>query len=130
MAPSIVTKSLLDHFNQNAASYEAGTGGCTRGLAHHILDLLSNVDNSSVILDNACGTGIVAANLLLRLESLDVGPTLHLVDGAPNMVNIARQRIGQLRNVHYSKMTAEKLDFPTRHSPILLQPGNSLLCRC
>jgi len=48
MTSSTVSKSPLEHFNQDAASYEAGTGGCTRELARCILDLMPNMGDNSV----------------------------------------------------------------------------------
>ena len=110
--PSTTPKTVLEQFNQNAASYEATTGGCTRELAQHILGLLPEIVNDSVVLDNACGTGIVTTEIFRQVESRGISPTLHLVDGAPNMVDIANGRFGSFDNVHCAVMPSEKLDFP------------------
>ncbi|RYP23992.1 hypothetical protein DL767_008697 [Monosporascus sp. MG133] len=109
---SSAPSTALEHFDQNAASYEASTGGCTKELAQHVLGLWPEIDADSVILDNACGTGIVAAEIIQRLASRGIKPTLHLVDGAPNMVDITRSRLGRFENVQCAVMPGEKLDFP------------------
>jgi ubiquinone/menaquinone biosynthesis C-methylase UbiE len=78
-------------FNMAAAKYEAITAGCTRELARHLLEISPRIDVDSSILDNACGTGVVAQEVLLKAFSSDTAiPSITCVDAAPTMVDMAR----------------------------------------
>jgi hypothetical protein len=46
-------------FDKASEVYERMTGGCTREVAKFLLTLDPQVNSSSLILDNACGTGLV-----------------------------------------------------------------------
>ncbi|KAJ0426684.1 S-adenosyl-L-methionine-dependent methyltransferase [Aspergillus carlsbadensis] len=72
-------------FDKASAVYERMTGGCTREAAKFLLTLGPKVDSSSVILDNACGTGIVTEEIL---EQFSNGAKLKIfaADFAPSMV--------------------------------------------
>lgn len=109
MATATTTRTPLEHFNQLAATYETSTGGCTRELARHVLGLAPALTAESTVLDNACGTGPVTDEILNHLQAK---PVLHVVDVAPNMVDIARERFKEYPNVHCAIMPGEKLDFP------------------
>ena len=58
--------STTDFFNTLSLNYEASTGGMTRELARHLVDLVPAPTAESSILDNACGNGVVAQELLLK----------------------------------------------------------------
>ncbi|KAF2258861.1 S-adenosyl-L-methionine-dependent methyltransferase [Lojkania enalia] len=118
--------TAAQHFNASAASYEKMTGGCTRELACLVLDLpeLAQVAFAeSVVLDNACGPGIVSEEIVHRYRkgikysaSPTHPPTIHAVDPAPNMVDIARSRVAALlgedtRHLSTGIMPGEKLEF-------------------
>ncbi|KAF2249931.1 hypothetical protein BU26DRAFT_518433 [Trematosphaeria pertusa] len=90
-------KTALEAFNAKAESYEASTGGCTRELARHLLEISPPFTASSVVLDNACGTGIVAQEILLHASSASQTPPLiHAVDGAPRMIEVGKQNLNGL----------------------------------
>ncbi|KAI9374607.1 S-adenosyl-L-methionine-dependent methyltransferase [Aspergillus egyptiacus] len=71
-------------FDKSSDVYERMTGGCTREVAKFLLTLSPQVDSSSVILDNACGTGIVVEEILSQFP--DAKPTIFAADVAPNMI--------------------------------------------
>lgn len=71
-------------FNKSSDVYERMTGGCTREVAKFLLMLSPKVDSSSVILDNACGTGIMTEEILSR--SPDAHPKVFAADIAPAMI--------------------------------------------
>lgn len=84
-------KMNFEIFNMAAAKYETLSGGCTRELARHMIDMAPPFDGTSVILDSACGTGVVAQEVLLKTFSADVAPaSIICVDTAPAMVDMAR----------------------------------------
>ncbi|KAK2758884.1 methyltransferase type 11 [Colletotrichum kahawae] len=103
-------KTPLDHFNAVAESYEKSTGGCTRELAERFVPLL-NINNDSVVLDNACGTGIVTDAIMQKFKN-GKGPVIHAVDGASKMVELVEARFPDDDNVRTGVMPGENLNFP------------------
>jgi ubiquinone/menaquinone biosynthesis C-methylase UbiE len=107
-------KTALEFFNAIAANYERSVGGSTRDVARYILDILPPISSESVVLDNACGNGIVAQELLLKAK-MDGQPVIHCVDGAPGMVDLAKdalQRKSPSASIRYSVAPGENLAFP------------------
>ncbi|RSL41413.1 hypothetical protein CEP54_015831 [Fusarium duplospermum] len=106
---------IIEHFNADAEVYDARTGGCTRELAERCISLAENIkpiNDKSIMLDNACGTGIIV-DLLLRSKSASgVQPEIHAVDGAESMVRITAERIPPGTKAHAATMLGEQLDFP------------------
>ncbi|PKS12457.1 hypothetical protein jhhlp_000663 [Lomentospora prolificans] len=112
-------KAAVEHFNSSAAQYERSTGGCTRELARDLLNLqaLKSVTfPDSKVLDNACGTAIVAEEILKRCkENGTAAPTITAVDAAPNMIYLARAKFEDAPvtdKLSFAAMPGEKLDFP------------------
>ncbi|KAI8716897.1 AAA domain-containing protein [Fusarium sp. LHS14.1] len=110
--------TAIGHFDSTAAQYEASTGGCTRELAQLLLDvpqLQSIYQSGATVLDNACGTGIVAQEIILRAHRTNANvPKIHAVDPAPNMVEISRKKLDALGVPTTSStavMPGEKLEF-------------------
>ncbi|KAL4963690.1 class I SAM-dependent methyltransferase [Aspergillus stella-maris] len=79
-------------FDKASDVYERLTGGCTRELAKYLLALEPKQSSSSVILDNACGTGILASEALRRFESGASKPRVFAADLAPSMVDKFRAK--------------------------------------
>ncbi|KAL2759947.1 hypothetical protein ACRALDRAFT_1060087 [Sodiomyces alcalophilus JCM 7366] len=116
---ALTPKAALEHFDNVAEKYEPSTGGCTRNLAQAIIDLAQDrlpITASSTILDNACGPGIVT-DVLLKTPSIAAAkPEIHAVDGAANMVSIARARFASHDNIHVKQTPGEDLSsFPDNH---------------
>jgi ubiquinone/menaquinone biosynthesis C-methylase UbiE len=102
----------ISHFNWAAPTYEDTSGGASRELALRIVELIPKpIHCFAVVLDNACGTGQVAQELLKYMRSEyerdrcntripDGG--IFCVDGAERMIDIARTQtqevIRQLRS--------------------------------
>jgi ubiquinone/menaquinone biosynthesis C-methylase UbiE len=76
-----------DHFKSNdtAKQYDVTTGGVTAAVTRRVLDLYSqsNSLDGKVVLDNACGTGIVTKELLTRSDNV----TIEAIDISEAMVN-------------------------------------------
>ena len=73
-AVSAPPKTALEQFNLEALHYEGFVAGCTREVAEQVVsDLLPGINPDSVILDNACGTGIVIDVLLKELAATPSG---------------------------------------------------------
>ncbi|RMJ14387.1 hypothetical protein BHE90_001661 [Fusarium euwallaceae] len=116
--PQKSAPTAIGHFDSTAAQYEASTGGSTRELARLLLDipqLKSIYQPSAIVLDNACGTGIVAEEIVLRARRTNSNaPKLYAVDPAPNMVEISRKKLDALGASETSNtaiMPGEKLEF-------------------
>lgn len=110
--------SAVQFFDSTAAQYEESTGGCTRELVAKLLDLpqLSTLSALGVhVLDNACGTGIVAEELAKRCAANGAAfPTVSAVDAAQNMVDLAQKKFEgteHAEKVTFQQMPGEKLDF-------------------
>ena len=87
-------RTAAEYFNQTSGSYERLTGGCTRDAAQFVLQLsaeIAAIDSSSVVLDNACGTGIITEEILTNLDP-ENRPKIHAADGSPNMVSILEDK--------------------------------------
>jgi ubiquinone/menaquinone biosynthesis C-methylase UbiE len=115
-----------------AAKYDASTAGMSRELARHLLEISPPFSSNSHVLDNACGTGYVAQEVLLnRFAAGEASPNIACADGAPAMVDIARNScketitakkpasIGDVLsgkdNVTFDVMNGQDLHFPSDH---------------
>ncbi|KAJ3534484.1 hypothetical protein NM208_g7520 [Fusarium decemcellulare] len=108
-APSVLP-TALEHFNARASSYDESSGGCSLELTEGLVPLLLPIDSKSVILDNACGTGVATQALLNRLSDRgNSKPAIHAVDAAPKMVDIARERFLSHDNVSTQVAKGEDL---------------------
>lgn len=105
---------LLHHFDQLASKYDYSTGGCTTEVLERLIPRLPPITSDSVILDNASGTGVAAAALLKSFPDIEKSnPTIHAVDGAPKMIEIAQARLAGHDNVHTDVARGEDLSlFP------------------
>ncbi|KAF2829132.1 S-adenosyl-L-methionine-dependent methyltransferase [Ophiobolus disseminans] len=121
-------KSALEHFNISAARYEKSTGSCTRELARHLIKISPSFGTGSHVLDNACGTGIVAQEILFeQYAGAKTPPKISCTDGAAVMVDMARaacnttidankHRTGEdLANISFDAVPGEALGFPDNH---------------
>ncbi|ORY03504.1 S-adenosyl-L-methionine-dependent methyltransferase [Basidiobolus meristosporus CBS 931.73] len=105
------------NYESQALQYDRKTGGCTRDIASDIITLIKPITNSSKILDNACGTGIVTLELLKTQPALNDNsnnPKIHAVDLSKPMTDILRGRIddrGYSSVVEVGVMDAQKLVF-------------------
>ncbi|KAL4778688.1 S-adenosyl-L-methionine-dependent methyltransferase [Aspergillus varians] len=104
-------------FDKASDVYERMTGGCTREVAQFLLTLEPRVDESSLILDNACGTGIITSEIYGQLP--DAKPKIAAADLAPSMVANFRSKAtsqGWLTegndSLTVSIMDAENLTYP------------------
>ncbi|KAF3044903.1 hypothetical protein E8E11_002714 [Didymella keratinophila] len=113
----------------HAANYENSTGGCTRDLARHIINLAGPIAPGSVIHDNACGPGIVAQEIV-GWDVLSRSPpdpnfdlTIHCADRSDAMIEITKEgyrgceSVNSMResfpnvNVDFHVTPAERLPF-------------------
>src|SRR5438552_13917282 len=73
---SFTKESVLDHFksNETALTYDATIGGVTKVLANDVLSLYleSNSLEGKVVLDNACGTGVITKGLIARTGDITI----------------------------------------------------------
>ena len=113
MSTPTKTPEALELFDILAANYEASTGGCTRELATNLITLLPPVDSNSSVLDNACGNGIIAQEVLFRYPDLPLSITC--TDGAKAMVDLARHAVPSASSAatfSFDVMDGVNLTFP------------------
>ncbi|PQE23685.1 Methyltransferase type 11 protein [Rutstroemia sp. NJR-2017a WRK4] len=87
MANKYDVATLCDSFNSQASTYERRLGGSTRRVIEAILPLLSPLPNNPIILDNACGPGFAAEEILSCISNARV----YAVDLAPGMIDLLRK---------------------------------------
>jgi ubiquinone/menaquinone biosynthesis C-methylase UbiE len=74
-----------------AVRYETLTAGSTRELARYMIEVSPPIDADSFVHDNACGTGVVAQEVLFaRLAAGAAPPKITCTDAAPAMLDMAR----------------------------------------
>lgn len=111
------TVSVQEHFANVAALYEEGTGGSTRRIAGHLVELASPIKSHASILDNACGTGILIDELLATISDVSCRDTLVITaaDAAQPMLDQLSTKVKtkwQLPGDHLKavNLAAEDLD--------------------
>ncbi|KAH7088846.1 S-adenosyl-L-methionine-dependent methyltransferase [Paraphoma chrysanthemicola] len=117
---STTSISVSDHFNAVAAKYEASTGGCTRELAKYLVDILPPFDEATQVLDNACGPGVLAQEIVIKQHAANKeAPSIACVDFAPAMVELARTfphayalPAEQRDRITFDVMSGEDIRFP------------------
>lgn len=112
-------KTAVEFFNAGAAMYEEATGGSTRELGCKILDLpqLAGLYSPEAkVLDNACGTAIIAEEISRRCSAKGIEiPSITSVDPAPKMVEVASAKFEGAKyaeKLSFATMPGEKLDLP------------------
>lgn len=73
-------------FDKSSDAYERMTGGSTREVAQFLLTLDPKIESSSIILDNACGTGIMTSEIMGLFPGAKPKPKIFAADLAPSMV--------------------------------------------
>ncbi len=116
----------VEFFAKVAEAYEHSTGGSTRAVAREILQLdsfrgLFAAPQDAVVLDNACGTAIVAEEIIARCRQSPGGgdgdgavPTIHAVDPVERMIDISSAKfsaLGVTERCAAAVMPGEKLAF-------------------
>lgn len=100
-------QSLSDFFKVTEAAklYEIGTGGVTRVVANNVLSIYldSNSLEGKVVLDNACGPGIVTTELLARTTNIRIEAT----DISEPMIDCLKQSLAPNANVTAKVMDAQ-----------------------
>ncbi|KAJ4368353.1 hypothetical protein N0V83_006709 [Neocucurbitaria cava] len=108
-------KAALEYFDTLSTTYEASTGGCTRELGRYLISIAPPFTADSKVLDNACGNGIIAQEILIKNPNVPLSITC--VDGASAMVDLARHAV-QARNgnsfatLSFDVVPGENLTFP------------------
>ncbi|KAM3502206.1 hypothetical protein MY10362_005006 [Beauveria mimosiformis] len=115
-------------FDNIAPSYEQSTGSSTRAIARQILELqvfqnLFDAPHDAVVLDNACGTGIVAEEIISRCRrqqspsgggSSGAVPEIRAADPVDKMVDACAAKfssLGVTDRCSAAVMPGEKLTF-------------------
>jgi ubiquinone/menaquinone biosynthesis C-methylase UbiE len=78
------------YFDKVAAKYE-GEAAALKAIASHLLTICPPLTAESVVLDNACGPGIVTGEIL-KLPAAQIPSALHAADFSPNMIEALRAK--------------------------------------
>jgi ubiquinone/menaquinone biosynthesis C-methylase UbiE len=99
-------------FQAIAIDYERMLGGTTRVIARHIIAQAPPIDASSVVLDNACGNGIVIEEIYATLPP-STHPVIEAADLAPAMVDLLKANSQQRGWQHVTAQNkgGEDLDY-------------------
>lgn len=117
----MTTPTPVEYFNANARGYDRATGGCTREVAVALLDLpelQGMYGPSAMILDNACGTAVIAEEIISRCRKSTPNlqlPQIRAADASAKMIDMAKGKMQSLQagdSVTVSIMPGEKLTFP------------------
>jgi len=105
----------VKHFKSNdtALNYDRQTGGVTKAVANDVITLYSKLEplEGKIILDNACGTGVVTKQMLGHTNNLKI----EAVDIAEPMIAYLRHSIPAGAPVNTQVMNAQVyLILPTR----------------
>jgi len=90
--------SAASAFGSFAEKYERGTGGATRHIARRLVSMSPPFSHGSIVLDNACGTGIVTEEIQRHVSSTykgsdrDVSIKVIGADPAAPMVEVFQQK--------------------------------------
>lgn len=89
----------VDAWSSFADRYEKGIGGTTRYVAKRLIEQSPPFSSESVVLDNACGTGVVTEEIQAHLEAQsDIKVRVYAADAAPQMVQVLKSKAEQARN--------------------------------
>jgi ubiquinone/menaquinone biosynthesis C-methylase UbiE len=80
----------LQFFDNFAPSYESSSA-TMKDIARHLLTLCPSLTPQSVVLDNACGPGIVTGEIL-SLPAARLPAALHAADFSPKMIDMLRAK--------------------------------------
>ncbi|RVX67147.1 hypothetical protein B0A52_08581 [Exophiala mesophila] len=100
--------SAQEHFANIASVYEKGTGGATRQIATHLVQLASPISGDAKILDNACGTGVVIDELLATVPDPQVRNSLKFTatDAASPMIDLVKGKVEEQWHIPADNITA------------------------
>lgn len=89
----------VDAWSDFADRYEKGIGGTTRYVAKSLMKQSPPFSKGSVVLDNACGTGIVTDEVQEHLKSQpDVIIKVYAADAAAQMVQVLNTKVEKAKN--------------------------------
>ncbi len=93
-------------YNRQAQNYERRWKSYLSHTHHEFLQRIA-VYEGDRLLDTSCGTGLLAGELIEN--QLPFG-SLHLNDISENMIAIAKDRLPDQANIHYSQLPADQLE--------------------
>ncbi|KAF2660973.1 S-adenosyl-L-methionine-dependent methyltransferase [Lophiostoma macrostomum CBS 122681] len=97
-SPQATGDLAISHFGRIAPIYDATSGGASRELARYLVDLIDKpISQTSIVLDNAAGTGQVTQEFLRWVRKYDpvtgkspMPQTMFVVDGSDGMISTAK----------------------------------------
>lgn len=102
------------HFERAASSYERQTGGLTRSISRHLIEVSEPpLSSHSIVLDVATGPGITCSEILRQLPKDRHPKEIHAVDLSPAMIRQVEQRGHP--EITAAVMDAQDLKFPDNY---------------
>ncbi|KAI9649491.1 hypothetical protein NHQ30_002067 [Ciborinia camelliae] len=91
MSKTADVSPLCDSFNTQTSTYERRLGGSTRSVIAHAIPLLSGLPERPIILDSACGPGMVTEAILKAYPKAHV----YAADVASGMIALLENAISK-----------------------------------
>ncbi|CAF9940769.1 MAG: hypothetical protein HETSPECPRED_002633 [Heterodermia speciosa] len=106
MTNTSTAREGLEAFMAVIACYEHRVGHACRAVANHVPALLTDLPQSPIILDNACGTGAVTDELLRALPSAK----FYAADVVPPMVQVMKANVAASVTMQNSVVAVDIMD--------------------
>jgi ubiquinone/menaquinone biosynthesis C-methylase UbiE len=100
-----------EHFEAAAADYEYACGAIMKDFVSHALDLVPPLTADSIVLDNACGPGIVSGEIL-KLPDASLPDEMYAADISPKMIEMLRAKAerGGAEGERWGRVRAQVMD--------------------
>jgi len=108
-----VWNEVAQFYHKRWAKNEIGPFSVTKKL----LDS-SEIKNGDSVLDLACGTGLVTKKLI---KKVGLNGQVCAIDSSESAIKIAKKWTGTVKNLHYVRADAEKVQFKTKFDAITCQ---------
>ena len=109
----LVWNEVALFYHKRWAKKEVGPFGVTKKLLE-----LSKIKKNDTVLDLACGTGLVTKKLIRKVGRSGL---VYAIDSSESAIKIARKWTGDVKNLHFVRADAEKIQFKTEFDAITCQ---------
>ena len=109
----LVWNEVAPFYHKRWAKNGIGPFGVTKKLLE-----LSKIKKNDTVLDLACGTGLVTKKLIRKVGRSGL---VYAIDSSESAIKIARKWTGDVKNLHFVRADAEKIQFKTEFDAITCQ---------
>ena len=108
-----VWNEVAPFYHKRWAKNEIGPFSVTKKLLE-----LSKIKKNDIVLDLACGTGLVTKKLIRKVGSKG---QIYAIDSSESAIKIAKKWTGNSKNLHFVRADAERIQFNTKFDAITCQ---------